>query len=79
MRIHTQKPVPVPPVEEAEVADDMDAELPATEDISDLLNAEDEVADTLDDISLTDFDDAPIDRPLDFDDGTDMGHPRGGA
>lgn len=41
------------------------------------LSAEQEVADSVQDMTAHRFDDLPQDGPLDFDDGTDMGHPRG--
>lgn len=52
-------------------------ELPEGEDINQYLSAEEDVADSLEDISAHAFDDMPQDGPLNFDDGTDMGHPRG--
>lgn len=58
-------------------SEDANAELPEGEDINDRLSAENDVADSLDDASLHRFDDMPQDGPLNFDDGTDMGHPRG--
>ena len=56
---------------------DTNADLPEGEDINERLSAEDDVSDSLDDVSLHRFDDMPQDGPLNFDDGTDMGHPRG--
>lgn len=58
-------------------SEDANAELPEGEDINDRLSAENDVTDSLDDASLHRFDDLPQDGPLNFDDGTDMGHPRG--
>ncbi|MEF9999307.1 MAG: serine/threonine protein kinase [Comamonas sp.] len=58
-------------------SEDANAELPEGEDINDRLSAETDVTDSLDDASLHRFDDMPQDGPLNFDDGTDMGHPRG--
>lgn len=58
-------------------SEDANAELPEGEDINDHLSAENDVADSLDDASLHRFDDMPQDGPLNFEDGTDMGHPRG--
>ena len=58
-------------------SEDANAELPEGEDINDRLSAENDVTDSLDDASLHRFDDMPQDGPLNFDDGTDMGHPRG--
>ena len=58
-------------------SEDANAELPQGEDINDRLSAENDVSDSLDDASLHRFDDMPQDGPLNFDDGTDMGHPRG--
>lgn len=58
-------------------SDDPNAELPEGEDINDRLSAEEDVADSLNDVSAHAFDDMPQDGPLNFDDGTDMGHPRG--
>jgi len=56
---------------------DPNAELPEGDDINDHLNAETEVADSIEEVSVHRFDDLPQDGPLNFDDGTDMGHPRG--
>ena len=53
------------------------AELPEGEDLTQHLSAEDDVADSLEGLSAHSFDDMPQDGPLNFDDGTDMGHPRG--
>ncbi|WCM93079.1 serine/threonine protein kinase [Acidovorax sp. NCPPB 2350] len=47
------------------------------DDINDRLNAEHDVSDGLDEISARPFDDPREGGPLNFDDGTDMGHPRG--
>ncbi|WP_159910947.1 serine/threonine protein kinase [Pantoea sp. 18069] len=58
-------------------SEDANAELPEGEDINDHLSAEVDVADSLDDASAHRFDDMPQDGPLNFEDGTDMGHPRG--
>lgn len=51
--------------------------LPEGEDLNDHLSAEQDVADSLDAASAHRFDNLPQDGPLNFDDGTDMGHPRG--
>ena len=56
---------------------DPNAELLEGDDINDRLSAEDDVADSIEDVSAHAFDDMPQDGPLNFDDGTDMGHPRG--
>jgi len=58
-------------------SEDPNAELPEGDDINDRLSAEDDVSDSLNDVSAHAFDDMPQDGPLNFDDGTDMGHPRG--
>lgn len=58
-------------------SDDPNAELPEGQDINERLSAEDDVADSLKDVSAHAFDDMPQDGPLNFNDGTDMGHPRG--
>ncbi len=41
------------------------------------MSAEQDVADSVQEVSAHRFDDMPQDGPLNFDDGTDMGHPRG--
>jgi len=58
-------------------SEDANADLPEGDDINDRLSAEDDVADSLEDVSARPFDAMPQDGPLNFDDGTDMGHPRG--
>lgn len=58
-------------------SEDANADLPEGKDINDHLSAEIDVADTLDEVSAHSFDDLPQDGPLNFDDGTDMAHPRG--
>lgn len=58
-------------------SDDPNAELPEGDDINDHLSVETDVADSLEEASAHRFDDLPQDGPLNFDDGTDMGHPRG--
>lgn len=58
-------------------SEDPNAALPEGDDINKHLSAEDDVSDSLDDLSVHRFDDLPQDGPLNFDDGTDMGHPRG--
>lgn len=58
-------------------SEDAKAELPEGDDINDRLSAETDVADSIDEASAHRFDDMPQDGPLNFDDGTDMGHPRG--
>ncbi|RYF23960.1 MAG: serine/threonine protein kinase [Comamonadaceae bacterium] len=58
-------------------SEDANADLPEGDDINDHLSAEDDVADSIEDVSAHRFDDMPQDGPLNFDDGTDMGHPRG--
>lgn len=60
-------------------SEDANADLPEGRDINEHLSAEKDVADTLDEASAHRFDDLPQDGPLNFDDGTDMGHPRGKA
>ncbi|KAF1050053.1 serine/threonine protein kinase [Xylophilus sp.] len=45
--------------------------------INDRLSAEQDVSSDFDDVSAHPFDDIPNDGALNFDDGTDMGHPRG--
>ncbi|MFS4517994.1 serine/threonine protein kinase [Delftia tsuruhatensis] len=58
-------------------SEDANVYLSESEDINDRLSAEKEVADSIADASVHRFDDMPQDGPLNFDDGTDMGHPRG--
>lgn len=58
-------------------SEDANAQLPEGDDINQHLSAEEDVADSLEDMSAHPFDDIPQDGPLNFDDGTDMGHPRG--
>jgi hypothetical protein len=58
-------------------SEDANNDLPEGTDINDRLSAETDVADSLDEASAHRFDDMPQDGPLNFDDGTDMGHPRG--
>jgi hypothetical protein len=53
------------------------ADLPSGEDLNDHQSAETDVADGVNDLSAHALDDLPNDGPLNFDDGTDMGHPRG--
>lgn len=62
---------------EVDRSEDASAALPEGDDINKHLSAEKDVADSLDDASAHRFDDMPQDGPLNFDDGTDMGHPRG--
>lgn len=52
-------------------------ELVEDQDVEPQLSAEQDVADSLQEVSAHPFDDIPQDGPLNFDDGTDMGHPRG--
>lgn len=53
-------------------------EIGRTDDgINDHLSAEQDIAADTDELSAHAFDDLPNDGPLNFDDGTDMGHPRG--
>lgn len=58
-------------------SEDANAGLPEGDDINAHLTAETEVSDSLQDISLHALDDLPQDGPLNFEDGTDMGQPRG--
>lgn len=58
-------------------SEDPAAELPEGDDLNDHLSAENDVSDSLEDVSAHRFDAMPQDGPLNFDDGTDMGHPRG--
>lgn len=58
-------------------SEDAGADLPEGKDINDHLSAEKDVADSIAEASAHRFDDMPQDGPLNFDDGTDMGHPRG--
>ena len=76
MRIPNTTP---PDADQPEIdrSEDANAGLPEGQDINDNLSAENDVTDSLDDASLHRFDDMPQDGPLNFDDGTDMGHPRG--
>lgn len=76
MRIPNTTPQDTDPPE-MDRSEDANAGLPEGEDINDHLSAENDVTDSLDDASLHRFDDMPQDGPLNFDDGTDMGHPRG--
>ena len=76
MRIQNTTPQDTDPPE-MDRSEDANAGLPEGEDINDHLSAENDVTDSLDDASLHRFDDMPQDGPLNFDDGTDMGHPRG--
>ncbi|MDA8445042.1 serine/threonine protein kinase [Paracidovorax valerianellae] len=57
--------------------DDPTAEMPEGDDINDHLEAEQDVSDGMADISVQPFDDPRSGGPLNFDDGTDMAHPRG--
>ncbi len=57
--------------------DDPTAELPEGDDINDHLNAERDVSDGINDISAVPFDDPREGGPLNFEDGTTMGYPRG--
>lgn len=63
--------------EDADADRAADSELAPTPATQDPLSAEQDVADSVQDMTAHRFDDLPQDGPLDFDDGTDMGHPRG--
>lgn len=69
-----KKGIPPPEIDRSEAAS---ADLPEGEDINEHLSAEKDVVDSLEDVSAHRFDDLPQDGPLNFDDSTDMGHPRG--
>ncbi|WP_429951598.1 serine/threonine protein kinase [Comamonas sediminis] len=77
MRTPPQTPAPDDDNPGIDRSEDAAADLPEGDDINDHLSAEDDVADSIEDVSAHRFDDMPQDGPLNFDDGTDMGHPRG--
>ncbi|MBF6632014.1 MAG: hypothetical protein ITG01_12815 [Comamonas sp.] len=73
------KPPPLPDaadLPEIEVDDEYDSVLSVAIESTERLTAEAEVSDTLEDISVQSFEDAPYLGPLDFNDGQEMGrHP----
>jgi hypothetical protein len=68
---------PVLPDTAIDPTDDSLADMPAGDDLNDHLEAERDVSDGMEDISVQPFDDPRSGGPLNFDDGTDMGYPRG--
>lgn len=77
MRIPNITPKPDPREPRIDRSDDPTADLPEGDDINGHLSAEEDVSDSIEDMTAHRFDALPQDGPLDFDDGTDMGHPRG--
>lgn len=66
---------PIVPDTAIDPTDDPTAEMPEGDDINDHLEAEQDVSDGIEDISVQAFDDPRSGGPLNFDDGTDMAHP----
>lgn len=61
----------------ADTPEEATAQADTAAQANEVLSAEQDVADGVDDITAHPFDDIPNDGPLNFDDGTDMARPRG--
>lgn len=66
---------PVLPDTAIDPADDPLSNMPTGDDLNDHLEAERDISDGMEDISVQPFDDPCSGCPLNFDDGTDMGSP----